>query len=70
MPWTTKPPEGTTLDPTNPLTTGLVGIWPINEGSGDPINAASGAAAASNTMTWTTDGARGTVLSNGGGATT
>ena len=37
MPWTTKPPEGTPLDPANPLTTGLVGIWPFSEGSGTSV---------------------------------
>jgi hypothetical protein len=67
MPRTTKPPPGTPLDTGNALTAGLVGIWPFNEGSGNPINTVTGTAASSNAMTWATDGTRGTVLSNAGG---
>ena len=42
-----KPPYGSRLDPTHPLSQGLVGCWLLNEGGGNNIfNLASGRAAA------------------------
>ena len=40
--WTQKPPLGTQLDYSHPLTKGLVGCWLMNEGSGNRIHDISG----------------------------
>ena len=37
IPWTQKPPIGTPIDWSNPLTRGLVGVWAFNEGSGNSL---------------------------------
>lgn len=37
IPWTTKPPLGTPIDWSNPLTQGLVGAWAFNEGGGAKV---------------------------------
>ena len=36
--WQTKPPPGTQIDWTHPLTRGLVGCWPMNEGCGTIVH--------------------------------
>ena len=66
-----KPARGCRLDLTHPLARGLVGYWPMVEGSGAPTNLATPAAGTTNAMAWAAapigpSGRRGPVLSNPG----
>lgn len=36
-PWSSKPPQGSQIDWSNPITRGLVGCWLMNEGSGNIV---------------------------------
>jgi len=42
IPWTSKPPPGTPIDWSNPLTKGLMGCWPMNEAGGKKLTDITG----------------------------
>lgn len=70
MAWTSRPPAGTEIDWTNPLTSGLGVCIPANEGTGLPNNVVTGLAPSlvvgGGTLTW---GASGIDLAYSGTAT-
>lgn len=69
IPRTSKPPLGTPIDWSNPLTQGLVGAWAFNEGAGAMVFDASGVAPPGNigsATKWQADRLR---SSGSGGAT-
>ena len=52
VPWNSKPPFGTPLNPAHPLCQGLEIFYALNVGGGVPMDVVTGISAVANTATW------------------